>query len=53
LDPAPAPDPAIIAIFVSDLQDTRKNYFFCLLLFEGAFTYHKTVGIKVFLAIFA
>ncbi len=58
------PDPAI---FVIDLQDAIKNYFkkmfFCLLLFEDTFTSffkdkkskrsHKTVGIKVFLTIFA
>jgi hypothetical protein len=52
----PDPDPAI---FVIDLQIK----FFCLLLFEGAFTSffkdkkskrsHRTVGIKVFLTIFA
>jgi len=54
------------AIFVTDLQDTNKNQkkkFFRLLLFEGTFTSffkdkkskrnHKTVGIKVFLTIFA
>ncbi len=53
----PDPDPAI---FVSDLQDVN-----CLLLFEGIFTStsffkhkksyrsHKTVGINVFLLIFA
>jgi hypothetical protein len=47
--------------FVSDLQDVKKV--FCLLLFEGTFTSffkdkkskrsHKTVGINVFLTIFA
>jgi hypothetical protein len=26
------------AIFVSDLQDTVKNLFFCILLFEGTLT---------------
>jgi hypothetical protein len=53
-------------IFVIDLQDATKNYFFlsfCLLLFEGTFTSifkdkkslisHKTDGIEVFLTIFA
>jgi len=35
MDPAADPDPAI---FVSDLQDVNKKYFFCLLLFEGTFT---------------
>jgi hypothetical protein len=59
------PDPAI---FVTDLQDTQqkinlKQKFFCLLLSEGTFTSffkdkkarrsHETVGIKVFLTIFA
>ncbi len=58
------PDPAI---FVIDPQDANKKKikkkFFCLLLFEGTFTLffkdkksqrsHKTVGIKVFLTIFA
>ncbi len=56
------PDPAI---FVSDLQDGKKNFLlnFCFLLFEGTFTSffkdkksersHKTVGIYVFLSIFA
>ncbi len=55
------PDPAI---FVIDLQDANKKTFFsCLLLFEGTFKSffkdkkskrsHKTVGIKVFLKIFA
>jgi hypothetical protein len=58
------PDPAI---FVIDLEDTNKKLilkkFFCLLLFEDTFTLffkgkkskrsHKTVGIKVFLTIFA
>jgi hypothetical protein len=56
------------AIFVIDLQDANKKLgifskLFCLLLFEGTFTSffkykkskrsHKTVGIKVFLTIFA
>jgi hypothetical protein len=66
MDPIPdsAPDPAI---FVTDPQDANKKQifyfkFFCL-LFEGIFTSffkdkkskrsHKTVGIKVFLTIFA
>jgi hypothetical protein len=56
------PDPAI---FVIDLQDANKKLFFCLLLFDGIFTVfsffqakkskrsHKTVGVKVFLTIFA
>jgi hypothetical protein len=53
------PDPA----FVTDLQALNKKMFFCLLLFEGTFTSfftdkksqrsHKTVGINVFLTIFA
>jgi hypothetical protein len=61
----PDPDPGI---FVLDLQEANKKQiclkkFFCLLLFEGTFTSffkekqskrsHKTVGIKVFLIIFA
>jgi hypothetical protein len=55
------------AIFLIDLQDPNEklilNKFFFLLLFEGTFTpffkdkklkrSHKTVGIKVFLTIFA
>jgi hypothetical protein len=64
MDPDSDPDPAI---FVMDLQDANKNLifltkFFCLLLFEDAFTSffkdkkskrsHKTVGIQVFLNIF-
>jgi hypothetical protein len=63
-DPDSNPDPAI---FVEDLQDANKKLFkkkfFGLLLFEGTFTSvfkdkkskrsHKTVGIKVFLTIFA
>jgi hypothetical protein len=59
------PDPPI---FVIDLQEANKKQiclkkFFCLLLFEGTFTSffkdkkskrsNKTVGIKVFLTIFA
>jgi hypothetical protein len=59
------PDPTI---FVIDLQDPnkkliQKKMFICLLLFKGTFTSffkdkkskrsHKTVGIKVFLTIFA
>jgi hypothetical protein len=58
------PDPAL---FVIDLQDEQKanlkKMFFCLLLFEGTITSffkdkkskrsHKTVGVKVFLTIFA
>jgi hypothetical protein len=57
-------DPAIFAI---DLQKANKKIifmkFFCLYLFKGTFTSffkdkkskrsHKTVGIKVFLTIFA
>jgi hypothetical protein len=62
----PDSDPAI---FVIDLQDANKkigSFFkkiFCLLLFANTFTSffkdkkskrsHKTVGIKVFLSIFA
>jgi hypothetical protein len=59
-DPDPDPDPAIF------LQDANKKLikknFFCLLIFEGTFISffedknkksHKTVGIKVFLTIFA
>jgi len=52
-------------IFLTDLQDTNKNYLkkkiFCLLLFKGTFTSfskdkkskrsNKTVGIKVFLTL--
>ncbi len=53
------PDPRIHAPF----KRTTKNYFLCLLLFEGTFTSffndkkskrsNETVGIKVFLTIFA
>ncbi len=64
MDPDPDPDPAIFGI---DLQDANKKLIFLklffLLLFESAFTSffkdkkskksHKTVGIKVFLTIFA
>jgi hypothetical protein len=64
MDPDPDLDPAI---FVIDLQDDNKKLilkkFFCLLPFEGTFAsffkdkkskrFHKTVGIKVFLTIFA
>jgi hypothetical protein len=64
VDPDADPDPAI---FANDLQDANKklnlNKFFCFLLFEGKFTSsfkdkkpkrsHKTVGIQVFLTIFA
>jgi hypothetical protein len=58
----PDPDPAM---FVIDLQDANKKLiyleFFCSLLFEGTFTSFykikktkdKTVGIKVFLTVFA
>ena len=63
-DPDADLDPAI---FVIDLQETIKKLIFyktfCLLPFEGTFTSffkdekskrsHKTVGIKVFLTIFA
>jgi hypothetical protein len=64
MDPDPDPDPAIFLH-----QDANKKHFsfflkfFCLLLFEGTFTSffidkkskrsHRTVGIKVFLTIFA
>ncbi len=52
------------ALFISDFQDAQKKFFFvfCLILFEDIFTSfskikiinsHKTVEIKVFLAIFA
>jgi hypothetical protein len=61
-DPDPAP-----AIFVTGIQDANKKLIFIrvflLILFEGIFTSffkdkkskrsHKTVGIKVFLTIFA
>ncbi len=64
MDPDSDPDPAI---FVIDLQDVNKKLikkkFFCFLLLEGTFTSffkykkskgsHKTVGIKVFLTIYA
>jgi hypothetical protein len=57
----PDPDPAI---FVIDLQDADEKLillFFCLLLFEGTSFFtdkkskrsHKTVGIKIFLTIYA
>jgi hypothetical protein len=59
------PDPAF---FASDLQDINKKkfsskFFFCLFPFKGTFTSffnnkkslrsHKTVGINVFINIFA
>jgi hypothetical protein len=61
LDPDSDPDPPI---FVIDLQGAIKKLnlkkFFCLLLFGGTFykgkkskRSNKTVGIKVFLTIFA
>ncbi len=66
MDPDQASD---LAIFVSDLQDANKKNFFFLcfsritVLFECTFTSffkdkqsernHKTIGIKVFLTIFA
>jgi hypothetical protein len=68
MDPDSEPDlDAVTAIFVSDLQDVNKKLIkqkiVCLLLFEGTFTSffrdkksnrsHKTVGINVFLTIFA
>jgi hypothetical protein len=64
-DPDVDPDPDI---FIVDLQEANKKLifliqFFCLLLFKGTFTSfykdrkskrsNKTVGIKVFLTIFA
>jgi hypothetical protein len=62
LDSELDPDPAV---FVSDLLNNKK-LFFCLFFFEGSFTSffkdkkshtevtnHKTVGISVFLTIFA
>jgi hypothetical protein len=58
-----APDPAICVI---DVQDANRKLSFCFLLFESTFTVftsffkdkksqriHKTVGIRVFLTIFA
>jgi hypothetical protein len=65
MDPNADPD---TDIFVIDLQGTNKKLiffikFFCLLLFEGAFTSffkdkkskrsHRSVRIKVFLTVFA
>jgi hypothetical protein len=64
MDPDSDPDPPI---FVIDLQEANKKLilkkFFCLLLFQGTFKSffkdkkskrsHKTVGIKIFLTIFA
>ena len=59
----PDVDPPIFVVI--DLQDANKKLikFFCLFLFEGTFTSffkdkkskrsNKTVGIKVFLTIFA
>jgi hypothetical protein len=66
MDPDADPDPAIFVIVI-DFQDANKKLIkqksFCLLPFEGTFTsffYYekskrsqKTVGIKVFLTIFA
>jgi hypothetical protein len=37
------PDPAI---FVSNLQDVNKKFFFCLLLFEGMVQLHNFSKIK-------
>ncbi len=68
MDPDPNPDSDLDpAIFVNDLQEANKKLIlkklFCLLLFESIFTLffkdkkskrsHKTIGIKVFLTIFA
>jgi hypothetical protein len=64
LDPDSGPDPAIFVITVkTPTKILFKKKFFCLLLFEGTFTSffqgkkfkrsHNTVGIKVFLTIFA
>jgi hypothetical protein len=67
MDPVPNSDPDP-PIFVIDLQEAnkkpiKKKMFFCLLLFEDTLTTffkdkkskrsHKTVGIKVFLNLFA
>jgi hypothetical protein len=65
LHPDPEPDPAVFVIGLSRGQ-LKTNFFIkflCLLLCEGKFTSffkdkkskrsHKTVGIKVFLTIFA
>jgi hypothetical protein len=65
-DPDSDQDPAIFAIDLQDANKKLKKKFFCLLLFEGTLTTftsffkdktskknHKTVGIKVFLTIFA
>jgi hypothetical protein len=57
------PDPAIFVIDLQDANKTKlKKKIFCLLLFEDYIIFfkdkkskrsHKTVGIKVFLTIFA
>jgi hypothetical protein len=57
------PDPAIFVIDIEDTNRKLKKKSFCLLLFEGTFTSffkdkkskrsHETLGIKVFLTIFA
>jgi hypothetical protein len=62
-DPDSDQDPAIFVIDLQNANKKQKKMFFCLLLFEGTFTSffkdkksknsHKTVGIKVFLTIFA
>jgi hypothetical protein len=67
MDPDSDADPDS-SIFIIDLQDSNKKLIFftkfsCILLFEGTFTSffkdnkskrsHKTVEIKVFLAILA
>jgi hypothetical protein len=59
-DPDADPDPSI---FIIDIKNKFKKKFFCIVLFEGTFRSffkekkskrsHKTVEIKVFLAIFA
>jgi hypothetical protein len=65
MDPDADPDPAIFDIDFqgSKIKQILKNRLFCFFLFEGTFTSffkdkkskrsHKTVGIKVFLTIFA
>jgi hypothetical protein len=64
LDPDADPDPAFSSLtFKRQKKINLKKKFFCFFLFEGTFTSffkdkkskrsHKTVGIKVFLTIFA
>jgi hypothetical protein len=64
MDPDADPDPAILLIFLSDLQDINKKFIFFLSFFAYCFwrycTFtsckvikkHKTVGMSVFFKLF-